>query len=298
MKKQFADLVKTIPFTGRNGVFKFEAVLEEDFFGWDSLSLHYGLADGCGILPEETDKLHTHDYDQVLWFVSGDPGDVLNLGAEVEVDLGTQGVRHLLAVPHAVLIPKGTPHFSPAVRRLDRPFYFLSVNCTGRLKAEIADDGAPFGVGPWNRFFGEFSRNIRPLNFALNDPYHYGSARVQASGGVSTLVAGESAGVPVTSSWSTVRLPHDLGPWGEDGKHHPHVHESFDEVFLFLGQDQGDPGQLHGRLDCCIGPDGPEQERFTITKPTAITMKHGVWHLPLSFRKVERPMVFMNISNH
>jgi hypothetical protein len=298
MKKQFADLVKTLPYQGRNGILKFSAVLEKEFFGWESISIRYGLVDGCGVIPEETDKQHTHEYDQILWFVSAEPTDMLHLGAEVEVDLGPDGVRHLLAIPHTVIIPKGLPHFSPVVRRLDRPFYFLSVNCTGRLAAEIANAEAVAGTGPWNRFFGEYSKNIKQLNFAANDPYHYGSERVQASGGVSTMVMGESCGVGLTTSWSTVQLPHDLGPWRDDGKHHPHVHETFDEVFIFLGQDQGNPNALNAKLECSIGPDGDEQERYVVTKPTAITMKQGTWHLPLTFKKVDRPIVFLNISNH
>jgi hypothetical protein len=46
-------LKKEIPFSGRNGVIRSEAVLERGFFDWDSFSLRYGLVDSCGVIPEE-----------------------------------------------------------------------------------------------------------------------------------------------------------------------------------------------------------------------------------------------------
>ena len=204
MSSKLEDARKEIPIRGRNGILKLWALLEEDFFGWDSFSLRYGLVDGEGVIPEETELQHTHDYDQILWFLSGDPEDMLHLGAELEVDLGAEGIRHRFATPHAVIVPKGVPHFSPRVHRLDRPFYFLSVNLCGKLKAEIADENARPETGPWSRFFGEFSRQIRPLSFSANEPYHYGSERQQPSGGVSTFLGSDAAGLPVTMAWSTV----------------------------------------------------------------------------------------------
>ena len=92
------------------------------------MNINGGLVDGTGMIPEETPKQHTHDYDQVLWFLSSDPNDMLHLGAELEVDLGETGIRHRMATPHAIYLPKGTPHFSPIVKSVDRPFFFISLN--------------------------------------------------------------------------------------------------------------------------------------------------------------------------
>ena len=61
MGKKYADLAKEIPIHGRNGIIKFGAELEEDFFGWDTFSVRYCLIDGCGMIPEEMDKQHVHD---------------------------------------------------------------------------------------------------------------------------------------------------------------------------------------------------------------------------------------------
>ena len=69
MGKKYADLAKEIPIHGRNGIIKLGAELEEDFFGWDTFSVRYCLIDGCGMIPEEMEKKHVHDYDQILLFL-------------------------------------------------------------------------------------------------------------------------------------------------------------------------------------------------------------------------------------
>ncbi len=298
MSGKYEALKKEIPIRGRNGSLKLWALLEEDFFGWDSFSLRYGLVDGEGVIPEETELQHTHDYDQILWFLSGDPEDMLHLGAELEVDLGAEGIRHRFATPHAVIVPKGVPHFSPRVHRLDRPFYFLSVNLCGKLKAEIADENARPETGPWSRFFGEFSRQIRPLSFSANEPYHYGSERQQPSGGVSTFLGSDAAGLPVTMAWSTVCRDHPLGPWGPDGKHHPHAHPDYNEALIFLSLDQDNLTELHCQADYTVGEDGPGQEHCILTRATVMAMKQGVAHLPLVYREVTAPSVFITLGNH
>ncbi|NMA38519.1 MAG: hypothetical protein GX942_09495 [Papillibacter sp.] len=298
MNRKYENLAKEITFQGRMGNVKLGAVLDKSFLDLDGVSLRYALVDGCGMIPEETEKLHTHDYDQMLWFLSADPEDMLNLGAELEVDLGAEGIRHRIAIPHTVVIPKGTPHFSPIVTSVNRPFIFLAINCSGEMKADIADENAVPQTGAWSKFFGEFSKNVKHLSFAANDPYHYGSERSQPSGGISTHVDSTSTGIPLTITWSTVKLPHNLGPWGADGKHRSHVHQDFDELFLFLSLDQDSQPELHGTADFCVGEDGEDQEHYLLTKASAMTMKKGIWHLPLTFLEVRKPMLFINISNH
>ena len=298
MSKKYESMALEIPIQGRNGNIRLGAVMDGSFFGWESMSMRYGLVDGEGMIPEETDKLHTHEYDQIIWLLSGDPDDMLHLGAELEVDLGEKGVRHLIATPHVIVIPKGTPHFSPIVRSVERPFYFVAMSCTAAFRAEVTDEAAMPGSGEWCRFFGEFANNVKPLTFSANDPYHYGSSRVQASGGVSAHVNSMNTKVPLTMTWSTVQMPHNLGPWGADGKHHPHTHADFDEMLMFLSLDQNNLTDLHAVADFCVGEDGDDQEHYILTKATIMAMKKGTPHLPLTFTEVSGPTVFITCGNH
>ncbi len=297
MDKKYAHLAKEIPIHGRNGNIKLGAELEEDFFGWDTFSMRYCLVDDVGMIPEELETQHTHEYDQILLFISAEPADMLHLGAEVEVDLGPDNVRHLIAIPHGVAVPKGLPHFSPVVRRLDRPFFFISVNCTGKMAAAAADLNAVPGEGPWNKFMGEYSRLVQQLTFAVNDPYHYGSERDQASGGVSCLLmGGENSAFPLTTSWTTVHRPHHMGPWRDDGLYHPHKHPDNDEALIILSLDQSNLTDLHAEADFCVGDDGDDQEHYLLTKSTVMAMKRGTYHLPMTYLKVDRPCAFFTVG--
>ena len=88
MSGKYEPHIKQLPISGRCGNIRLGAVMDGAFFGWDSFSVRYGLVDACGMIPEETDKQHTHEYDQMLWFIPADPDDMLTLGAELEISLG------------------------------------------------------------------------------------------------------------------------------------------------------------------------------------------------------------------
>ena len=290
---EFAKYKHDLPLRGRRGIFRQEAVMERDFFGWDSFAIRYGLVDGLGMIPEETEARHSHDYDQLLLFIGADPNDMLTLGAELEVVLGEEGVRFVVATPRAIVLPKGTVHFSPVVRKLDRPFFFVSINLTGELAA-VEQPGPGFEDGPWSSFMGPYTDKVQELRFMANDPYHYGSERCQSSGGVNLFV-GPECGLPVTWAWSTVCKPHHLGPWKEDGLYHPHTHADFDEALMLLSLNLDDLSDLRGRADFCLGPD-EAQERYTLTKATVMACAKGTPHLPLTYEEVNGPSVFITMS--
>ena len=289
---------KEIKFHGRRGSIRQGALMDAAFLGWDSMSLQYGLVDADGMIPEETDRQHVHDYDQALFFISSDPDDMLHLGAEIEIDMGAEGIRFRTLIPRVMVIPKGTPHFSPVVRDLKRPFFFMSVNLTKEFKAVAADISKEPCTGPWNTFLGDFFDNFRELNFSANDPYHYGGERQQASDGMTTFTPGDAMGLPITFAWSTVKKPHNLGPWRADGKHHPHKHDDFDEALILLSLDLDDLTELHAVADFCTGDEEKDQYHHMLTKATVMAMPKGNFHLPLVFREVEKPCVFITIGNH
>jgi hypothetical protein len=295
---KYEQYAKQLPITGRNGNIKLGAVMDGEWFGWDCLSVRYGLVDGPGMIPEETDKMHTHDYDQMIMFISSDADHMLDLGAELEIDLGPTGIVHKIATPHVITIPKGTPHFSPVVKSVEKPFYFVAVSGAAALKAEVFDETAVPGEGPLSKFFGEFMRNVKVLGCTSTDPYHYGSEHAQPTGGVSHHVGPSTLGMEFTMSWSTIRLPNEFGPWKDDGLHHAHAHQNYEETLMFFSLDQDNLTDLHGVADICIGEEGVDQEHIELTKATATIMHKGVWHLPLVFKEVDynTPMVFITLS--
>ena len=298
MSGKYDSLPKPVPIQGRKGNLKLWAEMDGDYLDWDSFSLRYGLVDGTGMIPEETDKQHTHDYDQIIWFLSAFPDDMLNLGAEVEADLGPEIIRHRFCAPHAVVIPKGTPHFSPVVNEFERPFFYVCVNMTRKLKAEIADENAVVQSGPWSKFRGEFENRVIGLTFNVHEPYHYDSKWKQPTGGVTCFLGSETVGLPVTMAWSTIRQDAYAGPRRDDGKHHPHAHQDFDEALIFLSQDLDNLTDLHCVVDFCTGEEGVDQQTFQLTKATVMPMKKGVYHLPQHHRDVTGTSIFITLGMH
>ena len=298
MSGKYDDLPRPVPIQGRKGNLKLWAEMDGAYLGWDSFSLRYGLVDGCGMIPEETEKQHTHDYDQIIWFIGAEPDDMLNLGAEVETDLGSEVIRHRRCAPHAVVIPKGTPHFSPIVRELSRPFFYISVNLTAALKASVADPDAQAESGPWSRFRGEFDDRVIGLTFNVHEPFHYDSKWKQPTGGVTCFLGSETVKLPVTMAWSTIRQDTFTGPRRDDGKHHPHAHADFDEALILLSQDLDNLTELHCTAEYWAGEEGVDQQMFPLTKATVMPMKKGEYHLPLTFKDVKGTCVFITLGMH
>ena len=67
---------------------------------------------------------HTHDNDEFLFFVSGNPDDVQDLGAEVEIAFGEEWEKNTITTSSIVYLPKGLRHCPINVKKVDRPFLF------------------------------------------------------------------------------------------------------------------------------------------------------------------------------
>jgi hypothetical protein len=66
------------------------------------------------------------------------------------------------------------------------------------------------------------------------------------------------------------------------------------EMSLFIGTNPEDPRDLGGEVECWIG-EGKEAEKYIITKTSCAFFPPGVVHLPIVFRKVDRPFIFVVI---
>ena len=71
---------------------------------------------------------HSHDFDMYLYFLSFDPDNMGDLGAEIEIGLGEEQERHIITTPTTVYIPSGLVHCPLEFKRVDKPILF--VHCT------------------------------------------------------------------------------------------------------------------------------------------------------------------------
>jgi hypothetical protein len=75
----------------------------------------------------------------MLFFFGGDPTDIRELGAEVEITLGEEKEKHVLTKAGAITIPAGLMHCPIRIKNVTKPIAFLEVSLTreyGELVAQ------------------------------------------------------------------------------------------------------------------------------------------------------------------
>lgn len=106
------------------------------YTGYSMLSHNGELDQDCSIgyhcvsAPITFEKPHAHDFTELLFFIGGDPTDIRELGAEVEIILGEEQEKHVITTAGVVSIPAGLTHCPIAIRNVTRPIVFLEVSLT------------------------------------------------------------------------------------------------------------------------------------------------------------------------
>ena len=72
-------------------------------------------------------QLHAHDYDQLLYFIGGNPTNFFDFGAEVEITLGEEEEKHLITRTSIVFVPRDMLHCPINFRRVDTPIMFMHI---------------------------------------------------------------------------------------------------------------------------------------------------------------------------
>jgi len=73
---------------------------------------------------------HTHDFHEILCFIGGNPKDINDFGAEIEMCLGEEQEKHIITSTTVVSVPPGLVHCPLIVRKCDpdRPVVFLGIS--------------------------------------------------------------------------------------------------------------------------------------------------------------------------
>jgi hypothetical protein len=82
---------------------------------------------------------HKHDFHQILCFVGGDPNNIRDFGAEIEVCLGEEMEKHIITSNAAVTIPPGLYHCPINFIKVDKPVVFLEVMLVGKYNRETRE---------------------------------------------------------------------------------------------------------------------------------------------------------------
>ena len=89
-----------------------------------NFSMGYSFLTEPFLMVEEA---HTHDFDQILWFLGGDPGNIGEFGAEVEMHLGDNQDKHIITYSACVHIQAGLMHCPLNIKKVTKPIMFIDI---------------------------------------------------------------------------------------------------------------------------------------------------------------------------
>ncbi len=75
----------------------------------------------------------------------------------------------------------------------------------------------------------------------------------------------------------------------------PHQHE-FPQYLHFYSADPDDQRLFDAEIEIALGEDEIHLEKHIITRPTALYIPAGLYHGPLNFKIINKPIVFIDIA--
>ena len=72
----------------------------------------------------------------------------------------------------------------------------------------------------------------------------------------------------------------------------PHFHAGVEEYIFFMGADPMNIFDFDAEIEMFFGDDPDHLESKMITKPTVVRIPANVWHCPILFRKMNKPLIF------
>ncbi|MCQ2406658.1 MAG: hypothetical protein MJ067_05540 [Oscillospiraceae bacterium] len=78
----------------------------------------------------------------------------------------------------------------------------------------------------------------------------------------------------------------------------PHFHQGADEYIFFVGPNAENIFDFECEIHFFIGDDPQHMEEKIITKPTVVRLPPTVWHCPILFRNMKKPLVFQAAFLH
>jgi hypothetical protein len=85
--------------------------------------------------------------------------------------------------------------------------------------------------------------------------------------------------------WNLITKPWIMEP-------EPHSHD-FDQVLHVFGADSNDISDFRAEIEISLGAEGA---KYTFTTPKIIYIPAGLIHCPVNFKKVEKPIIWLNIA--
>jgi hypothetical protein len=260
-----------------------------------------------------TEGMLIHPYDEVLVFASTDTNDIVDLGADISIEIGEERELYTFSKTYVVCLPKGTPHGPVKVTNVKKPFAHFVITLdpvysaqkipASKLKPPVpgskkyegyahlmAMTDIPEQIG--NPKYEESDGSGMGYNKVVDDQ---GVAHPQARQGADGMGPGNAdsliwlygkdlLGFNLNFLWGHYSHP---GVWHRLGESHSHPSE---EILIHTGLDADHPFEIGACIEIAMGE---EDERYACTEPTVFIQPGGFSHLPQTTRWVDKPYSFI-----
>ncbi|MCR4394210.1 MAG: hypothetical protein NUV31_07585 [Dehalococcoidales bacterium] len=82
---------------------------------------------------------HAHDYDELLFFIGGNPTNFFDYQAEAEISLGDEDEKYLINTTTIIYVPKGLMHCPIHFKKVTKPVMFMHI-CSASAYARSKGD--------------------------------------------------------------------------------------------------------------------------------------------------------------
>jgi hypothetical protein len=214
---------------------------------------------------------HSHSFDEVLIFFGYDPHDMNYLGSDMSLSLGQEWEVHKFNTPTVVPAPKGSAHCPLVTEKVYQPFGHFHLALSPQYGANrVLKEGVTDG----NKYTSSFKKMIAKKGPGGADEVQ----TVEFSGK-------QLDGLDINFTMSLYNKP---GSWSVKTHSHP-----YDEVLVFFGHNTADMTDLGAEITVELGP---EHEKHTFNKSTAICLPKGFPHFPVICNSLARPYRLMQIG--
>jgi hypothetical protein len=212
---------------------------------------------------------HKHMFTEFFFFFGSNPMDMHEFHAGVEFSFGAEKEKHVISSPTIVIAPPGTYHSPLNYARIDKPIYCLEAFLTSKYSGvDLGEDLTEIRIPEpdYNRFF---------INGVVRTN-KWGGEGIGLGTVPEYLIPSASR---MTLAITSVRKPYMF--------HEPTHKHNFWEFFIFFGSNPMNMKEFDANVEFTFGE---EKEKHIISTPTVVTIPPGIYHCPLNYAKIGKPI--------
>lgn len=236
-----------------------------------------------------TEQPHTHDFPEVIGFISTDKDNPGELDARMEIILGDE--THYLTQSCLVHIPAGMKHCPLTFREVNRPVFFFTL-------APISSYGrTPQTLNPQGK--------VKPPKVTFMPPEEPDASGTRYGRYIITQARPlpPRKGPPTAEATRVVSLDDEISKgafyadfawiWSGTTTMAPegHAHD-WDELIGIVSFDRDNPRQVAGEVSIRLG-----DETHRLDQSSLVFVPGGLEHCPLEFKNIEKPVLCFTIGN-